>query len=126
MAVATPADMPATFARLFNARDLGGLVGLYSDDAVLTLDGAAVARGHGEIERMIVPLLSGPLQIAIHCATCHERGDVALVRSDWKLIGPDGAVAMAGASAEVLRRGADGRWRFVIDDACFASRPHIG
>lgn len=124
MTVAAPADMPATFARLFNARDLAGLVRLYTEDAVLTIDGATVARGHGEIERMIVPLLSGPLQIAIRCATCHERGDVALVRSDWTLIGPDGGVAMAGASAEVLRRGADGGWRFLIDDACFASRPH--
>jgi hypothetical protein len=32
---------------------------------------------------------------------------------------------MAGSSSEVLRRGADGRWRFVIDDATFSSRPRL-
>jgi len=38
------------------------------------------------------------------------------------LTAPDGSAAMQGGSAEVLRRGADGRWRFVIDDATFSSR----
>jgi ketosteroid isomerase-like protein len=29
---------------------------------------------------------------------------------------------MAGVAAEVLRRGADGLWRFAVDDATFVSR----
>ena len=63
------------------------------------------------------------LKIAIKCVSCHQHSDTALVRSDWKLTGPDGAVAMAGSSAEVLRKGGDGLWRFIFDDATFASRP---
>jgi ketosteroid isomerase-like protein len=72
---------------------------------------------------MTAPMLEGPLKIAARCSTCHENGGTAVVRTDWTLTAPDGTAAMQGGSAEVLRRGADGRWRFVIDDATFSSRP---
>jgi uncharacterized protein (TIGR02246 family) len=123
MSVARPADISATFARLFNARDQRGLLDLYAAEAMLTVDGAAIARGPGEIEAMLKPMLDGPLKLEARCATCHEAGDTAIVRTEWTLRAPDGSAALAGASAEVLRRGADGRWRFIIDDASFASRP---
>ncbi|MCW5774165.1 MAG: SgcJ/EcaC family oxidoreductase [Rhodospirillaceae bacterium] len=122
MGVAAPSDMSATFARLFNARDTQGLLGLYSEDAVLTIDGAEIARGHAAIAAMMGPMMDGPLKLDARCGACHENGDTAVVRTDWVLRGPDGAAAMTGASAEVLRRGGDGRWRFVIDDATFSSR----
>ena len=70
----------------------------------------------------MAPLLDGPLKISMKCVCCHENGDTAVVRTDWVLNAPDGSVAMAGSSAEVLRHEADGQWRFVIDDATFSSR----
>src|SRR5207244_3939923 len=104
-------------------RDKAALLALYADTALLTVDGAAAARGKVDIERMLTPFFEGPLKMTIKCATCHQQGDTALVRSDWKLMGPDGAVAMAGSSAEVVRKQPDGLWRFIFDDATFASRP---
>lgn len=123
MGVKSPAEMPAAFVRLFNARDKAGLLALYADDAMLTIDGAETARGHAAIGAMMAPMLESPLKIDGRCSACHENGDTAIVRTDWTLSAPDGSTAMQGASAEVLRRGADGRWRFVIDDATFSSRP---
>ena len=123
MGVKSPGEMSATFAKLFNARDKAGLLALYADSAVLTIDGAQTARGHAAIGTMMAPMLDGPLKIAARCSTCHENGDTAIVRTDWTLTAPDGSIAMQGASAEVLRRGGDNRWRFVIDDATFSSRP---
>ncbi len=123
MGVKTPADMSAAFGRLFNARDKAGLLALYADEAMLTIDGAETARGHAAIGAMMAPMLDSPLKIAARCTSCHENGDTAIVRTDWILTAPDGSTAMQGASAEVLRRGADGLWRFVIDDATFSSRP---
>jgi uncharacterized protein (TIGR02246 family) len=123
MVVNTPREMSATFAKLFNARDEAGLMALYADDAILTIDGAEAARGHAAIGKMMAPMLESPLKIAARCSACHENGDTAIVRTDWTLSAPDGSLAMQGASAEVLRRGADGHWRFVIDDATFSSRP---
>ena len=126
MGVKSPADMSATFAKLFNARDKAGLVALYDENAVLTIDGAETARGHAAIAAMMAPMFESPLKIAARCSTCHENGDTAIVRTDWILTAPDGSTAMQGGSAEVLRRGADGRWRFVIDDATFSRRAAKG
>jgi ketosteroid isomerase-like protein len=72
---------------------------------------------------MVTPFFESPLKIAIKTSSCLQHADTALVRSDWTLTAPDGAVAMAGSSAEILRHGTDGLWRFIIDDATFASRP---
>lgn len=44
-----------------------------------------------------------------------EAGDRALVYWSWTMDFPDGRAA-AGATAEVLRKAADGTWRFVIDN----------
>lgn len=122
MGVNSPSEMSETFGRLFNARDRDGLLDLYVEDGVLTIDGDASARGKQAIGEMLAPMLDGPLKVETRCATCHENGDTAIVRTDWVLTEPGGAVAMTGSSAEVLRREADGQWRFVIDDATFSSR----
>ena len=48
-----------------------------------------------------------------------EASDLALVATTWSFIGtgPDGKpVKLAAKSADVLRRQADGSWRFVIDN----------
>ena len=122
MGVKSPAEMSATFGRLFNARDKSGLLDLYATDALLTIDGTEVAKGKPAIGAMMAPMLDSPLKIEARCTACHENGDTAIVRTDWVLTAPDGAKAMFGASAEVLRRGTDSLWRFVIDDATFSSR----
>ena len=123
MGVRQPADISEMFGACFNKRDKAALLALYTDTALLTVDGTIVARGKTEIDGMITPFFESPLKIAIKCVCCHQQGDTALVRSDWKLTGPDGSLAMAGSSAEVLRQGADNLWRFIVDDASFASRP---
>lgn len=46
--------------------------------------------------------------------------------SDWHFVGvvPDrDRVERSGTSVEVARRGADGRWRFIIDEAAFLGWP---
>lgn len=122
MGVRDPRDISAAFGKYFNERNKAALLALYHDDAVFTLDGATVARGKAAIEQMVAPLFDGPLKIAITCVCAHEGSDTALIRSDYTLTAPDGSVAMTGASAEVLRKGGDGLWRFIFDDASFASR----
>lgn len=122
MGVKSPSDITDAFGKLFNARDRDGLLDLYAEDALLTIDGETTARGKTAIGEMMASLLDGPLKISMTCACCHETGDTAVARSNWTLTAPDGSVAMAGSSAEVLRHEADGQWRFVIDDATFSSR----
>ena len=122
MGVRQPADISAAFGTAFNNRDKKALLSLYAENAVLTVDGSEVARGKAEIEAMVGPFFESPLKMAIKTGSCLQHADTALVRSDWTLTAPDGAVAMAGSSAEILRHGPDGLWRFVIDDATFVTR----
>jgi ketosteroid isomerase-like protein len=49
----------------------------------------------------------------------YVAGDIALLIVDWSMRGTarDGsAVDMGGTATDVVRRGADGRWRYVIDN----------
>lgn len=122
MSVKHPSEISAAFGKLYNDRNKSGLLDLYAPDAVFTFDGTATARGKVEIEKSVAPFFDQPLKMTIACASCHQAGDTALVRSDWTLTAPDGSIARKGVSAEVLRRGADGLWRYIVDDATFASR----
>jgi ketosteroid isomerase-like protein len=48
-----------------------------------------------------------------------EAGDLALVVGVWSFVGtgPDGGpVTLTGHNADVLRRQANGSWRFMIDN----------
>jgi ketosteroid isomerase-like protein len=47
-------------------------------------------------------------------------GDIAQIVLDWSIddTGPDGKhVHLEGSASDIVRRGADGRWRYVIDNA---------
>ena len=47
-------------------------------------------------------------------------GDIAQIVVDWSIdgTGPDGEhVHLGGSASDVVRRGADGRWRYLIDNA---------
>jgi uncharacterized protein (TIGR02246 family) len=122
MGVKSPFEISKTFGDLFNARDREGLLALYTADGILTIDGETLAQGASAIGEMMAEMLDSPLKIKTHQATCHVNGDIALVRTDWTLIDPDGKEFMTGSSAEILGRQDDGLWRFIIDDASFSSR----
>jgi uncharacterized protein (TIGR02246 family) len=122
MGVASPELMDKAFAGRFNARDEPGLLDLYTADAVFTFDGAAKAVGLEQIKAALAGFLASPLKLRGSYVSVHVAGDSALCRLKWDLLDPTGAVNSSGVSAEVLRRGADGKWRFQIDDATGGGR----
>ena len=42
-------------------------------------------------------------------------GDIALVRANWKVVAPDGAVMAEGQSTEVAKKLENGGWGYLID-----------
>jgi ketosteroid isomerase-like protein len=43
------------------------------------------------------------------------NGDIALTHGKWRLT-PEAGDAMEGSTAEVVRKGADGTWRYAVDN----------
>ena len=122
MGVTSPELMARTFMERFNARDQSGLADLYTDDAVFTYDGIEKAVGRQQIEGAIAGFMAAGLTFKGEFVSVYLAGDTAMTRMKWELIEASGSRMSAGISAEVLRRGADGKWRFLIDDAGGGSR----
>jgi ketosteroid isomerase-like protein len=79
-----------------------------------------VATGHAGIRGVIERLVAmGPTLRNTVVRVVQTGEDLALVYNDWRLsaTGRDGRrIERAGKAVEVVRRQADGTWRFVIDD----------
>ena len=119
MPATQPDDMPAAFEQAFNTGDINKLLALYESDAVLVPQPGQVVHGLAAIGEALQGFLALKLPIRLERKRVLTMGDLALVSSSWKLsgTGPDGAAVDRGANAtEVIRRQADGTWRYVIDD----------
>lgn len=108
------------FESLFNSSDVDGLLAMYVPDAVLGgAPGTAPARGHDQIRPALFNFFAGGAQIHMETVVSIEYGDTLFLQAKWRIhgIGPNGIpFAINSTSAEVLRRGADGEWRFIIDN----------
>lgn len=122
MGVASPELMDQAFSERFNARDTAALLELYRDDAVFTFDGEAKAVGLEQIEGALSGFLSAPLKFSGKFVSVYVSGDTALTRMKWELHNEAEGTSSSGVSVEVLRKCADGKWRFQIDDASGGSR----
>jgi uncharacterized protein (TIGR02246 family) len=114
-----PDDMPAVFEQAFNTGDIDQVLALYEPDAVLVPQPGQVVHGLAAIREALQGFFALKLPIRLERKRVLVMGDIALVASSWTLsgTGPDGsAVDLGGNTTEVIRRQADGTWRYVIDD----------
>src|SRR5437763_3213050 len=114
-----PEDMPATFETAFNTGNIEQVLALYEADAVIVPQPGQMVRGADAIREVLFGFLGLKLPIHIERKRVLVNGEVALVSSTWKLsgTGPDGSsVDLGGNTTEVIRRQADGTWRYAIDD----------
>ncbi len=120
MAVAhKPEDCDRLFMEAFNNGDLEGLVSLYEEDAAFVDEQGGIAKGRAAIREIMRGFFAQKLHFTID-ATATQNGDIALLNSHWTLSGttPDGqAVSMSCNGTEVVRRQADGSWKYIIDNA---------
>ena len=118
MATRSPEEIDRIFERELNAGNLEGLVALYEPTAAFTVEPGKVVTGTAAIREAIAGFLALKPTISLSPRVLANTGDVAMVSSKWKLKGtaPDGsAVDLAGESVEIVRRQADGTWKFIID-----------
>ena len=125
MPARTPAEVDQLIAEAVSRGDLEAALACYEDDASFVPQPGQVVRGAAALREAVGAFIALKGQLAIAVEEVVEAGEIALLRSRWTLrgTGDDGQpLELAGAGVEVVRRQADGSWRFVIDHP-FAAMP---
>lgn len=113
----TPLEVGDLFVARVKEGDVEGLMELYDPDATFAVDADTIASG-AAIREAVEGFAALKPTMNNRVDWVQEAGDVALVLNHWNMeaIGPDGLrISNSGRAADVLRRGADGGWRFAID-----------
>ena len=114
-----PEDADILIGQAINAKDPDAALDLYEADAILLPEPGQVAQGTDAIREAINGFVSLNPTLNVEVENVVQSGDIALLYSKWTLTGTDpegNAVNASGRGREVVRRQADGTWRFVIDD----------
>ena len=119
MPTETPAQVLEAVVEGINTGNFDTLMALYEPEAAFATQPGRLAPGLGGIRDALggFVAMNGKLDLAV--SRVLEVGDLALVVGEWSFSGtdPQGApVKLAARNADVLRRQADGSWRFVIDN----------
>jgi ketosteroid isomerase-like protein len=118
MAATQPEQVIEHFAKFFNSDDLDGLVEeLYEDDAVLvpSPDSTATVAGKAAVREALQGFRNLGGTFVIIAATAFTCGDIGLTHTHWRVEIPGGDPIEA-TTAEVVRRQADGSWKYAIDN----------
>jgi ketosteroid isomerase-like protein len=116
---ATPERVLESIVRGINSGDLDSLMPLYETEAAFAAQPGNLAHGAPGIGEALTGFISMNGTLDLKVTRVLEVDDLALVIGVWSFegTGPDGeAVRLAARNADVLRRQADGTWRFVIDN----------
>ncbi len=120
MPARAPGDCDRLFEEYVKAGDVEAVVGLYEEGGSLVQHDGGVATGHAAIRGVITRLVAIQPNLRNDVVRVVQAGeDLALLYNDWSMSakGRDGKpIERAGKAIEVVRRQADGTWRFVIDD----------
>ncbi len=122
-----PEDVDRLFGERLNAGDVDGVVALYEPTATLVRQDRSAATGSAAIREEFARLAAMRPHITLDVFRVLSGGsDVAVVYDDWTVTGTDAhgkPAELSGHASEVVRRGADGSWRFVVDDPDARSAP---
>jgi ketosteroid isomerase-like protein len=119
MSTATPEQVLESIVTGINSGNLESLMPLYESEAAFAAQPGSLAHGTPGVSEALNGFISMRGKLDLEVTRVLEVGDLALVIGVWSFAGtgPDGEpVRLAARNADVLRRQADGTWRFVIDN----------
>lgn len=108
----------ALYVEAFNAGDADAVNAMYTDEAVAVWEPGEPLTGEARIESVREFLSRRPRMTAVPRQSFVTDG-VALLVVDWTIDTTDAdgnPEHLQGVGLDVLRRGADGNWRYAIDD----------
>ncbi|GIH21545.1 YybH family protein [Rugosimonospora africana] len=115
-----PEGVVASLVERFNSGEVSAMMALYEPDAVMIAKDGRTVTDHAEIAALLERDLKYGLPLEAKARHVFVAGDIAQIVLDWSIdgTGPDGEhVHLGGSASDVARRGADGLWRYVIDNA---------
>ena len=119
MPARTPAECDFQVAAAVNAGDLDAAVALYEPEAALLPEPGKTVIGLPAIREALIPFAAMKATLTIEVPLVVEAGDTAVLHSKWAMKGTDEAgrsIDMEGNGVEIVRRQADGTWKFIIDN----------
>ena len=119
MSKETPEQVLKSIVDGINAGNLDALISLYEPGAAFAASPGSLAHGLAGVRESLGAFIAMKGTLDLKVTRVLEAGGLALVVGAWSFTGTgaDGAsVTLTGHNADVLRRQADGSWRFVIDN----------
>ena len=115
----TPEQLLKSIVDGINTGNLDALMRLYEPAAAFATRPGCLSHGFPGVRESLAGFIAMTGKLDLNVTRVLEASDLALVAATWSFTGtgPDGEpVHLASQSADVLRRQADGSWRFVIDN----------
>jgi ketosteroid isomerase-like protein len=115
----TPEQVLESIVDGINTGKLDALMTLYEPEAAFAQRPGNLAHGLPGVRESLAVFIAMKGTLDLKVTRVLEAGGLALVAGVWSFAGtaPDGSpVTLTGHNADVLRRQADGSWRFVIDN----------
>jgi ketosteroid isomerase-like protein len=115
-----PEGVVASLVERFNSGKVSAMMLGFEPGAVFIARDGRTVTDHGEIAAELERDLKFGLPLKAKARHVFVAGDLAQIVLDWSIdgTGPDGKhVHLEGSASDVVHRGADGRWRYVIDNA---------
>ena len=111
---ADPAEMNQEYLDAYNARDVDAIMAVYAPGAVAVWEPGKAVSG-AEHRKAVVEFLKKEPKLSAEVRESYVVGDIAALVIDWSIEVP-GAPEMTGSGRglDVLRKSAEGRWRYVI------------
>jgi uncharacterized protein (TIGR02246 family) len=115
----TPEQALKSIVEGINTGNLDALMLLYEPGAGFATQPGSLTHGEAGLREALAGFIEMKGKLDLKVTRVLEAGGLALVTTVWSFTGTGSKgepVKLAAKSADVLRRQADGSWRFVIDN----------